>query len=197
MKTLQILAALLITATLTFAQTKWTFDKSHSKVGFSVSHLIISEAKGNFKNFEGTVETNGDDFSGAKVEFTVDTKSIDTDNEQRDNHLRNDDFFNAEKFPQMVFKGKSFKKVGDKKYKLVGNLTIRDITKEVTLDVKHNGTIKDPWGNTKAGFKITGEINRFNYGLKWNAVMEAGGAVVGETVNLEIDIELAKAKNEA
>ena len=192
MKTIKLLAIFLLTTTLTFAQTTWTFDKSHSKVGFSVTHLIISEAEGNFKSFDGTVETNGDDFSGAKVEFTVDTKSIDTDNEQRDNHLRNDDFFNSEKFPKMTFKSKSFKKVGDKKYKLVGDLTIRDVTKEVALDVKHNGTVKDPWGNTKAGFKITGEINRFDYGLKWNALMEAGGAVVGEDVSLEIDVELAK-----
>lgn len=197
MKTIKLLVIFLLTATLTFAQTAWTFDKSHSKVGFSVSHLIISETEGNFKSFDGSVETKGDDFSEAKVEFTVDTKSIDTDNEQRDNHLRNDDFFNSEKFPKMIFKSKSFKKTGDKKYKLVGDLTIRNVTKEVTLNVKHNGTVKDPWGNTKAGFKITGEVNRFDYGLKWNALMEAGGAVVGETVNLEIDIELAKAKNEA
>ncbi|KAB2847053.1 MAG: polyisoprenoid-binding protein [Melioribacteraceae bacterium] len=197
MKKITLFAIFIFAAASTFAQTKWTFDKSHSSVGFSVTHLIISEVEGNFKNFDGTVETNGDDFIGAKVEFTVDTKSIDTDNEQRDNHLRSDDFFNAEKFPQMIFKSKSFKKAGDKKYKLIGELTIRDITKEVTLDVKHNGTVKDPWGNTKAGFKITGEINRFDYGLKWNALMEAGGAVVGESVNLEINIQLAKAKNEA
>lgn len=192
MKKINLFVVLFLTATLTFAQTKWSFDKAHSKVGFSVTHLIISEVDGYFKSFDGYVETTNDDFSGAKVEFTVDTKSINTDNEKRDDHLRSDDFFNAEKYPKMTFKGKSFKKVGDKKYKLVGDLTIRDVTKEVALDVKYNGTIKDPWGNTKAGFKITGEINRFDYGLKWNALMEAGGAVVGETVDLEIDIELQK-----
>ena len=197
MKKINLLAVLFLTATLTFAQTKWTFDHAHSKIGFGVTHLIISEVEGNFKDFEGEVVAKDDDFQGADVWFTVNTKSIDTDNEQRDNHLRSDDFFNAEKYPEMTFKSKSFKKVSDKKYELVGDLTIRGITKEVTLDVKHNGTVVDPWGNTKAGFEVTGEINRFDYGLKWNALMEAGGAVVGKTVDLNIDIELTKTKNEA
>jgi polyisoprenoid-binding protein YceI len=192
MKKINLFGLLFLTATLTFAQTKWTFDNAHSKIGFGVTHLIISEVEGNFKNFDGTVVTKGEDFEGADVQFTVDTKSIYTDNEQRDNHLKSDDFFSAEKYPKMTFKSKSFKKVDDKNYKLAGDLTIRGKTKEVTLDVKHNGTVVDPWGNTKAGFEVSGEINRFDFGLKWNALMEAGGAVVGKTVELKINIELAK-----
>lgn len=176
------------------AQTKWTIDKAHTKVQFSATHLIISEVTGEFKDFDGTVETNGDDFTNAKVNFTVDVNSINTDNQQRDNHLKSDDFFNAQKFPKMTFVSKSMQKVGDNKYKLVGNLTIREITKEIALDVTYNGTVKDPWGNTKAGFKITGELNRFDYNLKWNVLMEAGGAVVGKMITLTINLELQKSK---
>lgn len=174
------------------AQTKWAFDKVHSKVEFSVSHLVISEVSGFFKSFDGTVEATKDDFSDAKIDFSVDINSIDTDNQNRDGHLKSDDFFNAEKFPKMIFKGKSLKKVGKNKYKLTGDLTIRDITKSITLDVVYNGTVKDPWGNTKAGFKVKGTVNRFDYGLKWNTLMETGGAVVGKDVEIKVDLELQK-----
>jgi polyisoprenoid-binding protein YceI len=176
------------------AQTKWSIDRSHSKVQFSVTHLIISEVTGQFKSFDGNIEASNDDFTDAKIDFTVDVNSISTDNEGRDKHLKSDDFFNAEKFPKITFKGKSFKKVDAKNYKLVGDFTMRDVTKEITLDVVYNGSIKDPRGNTKAGFKVKGEVNRFDYNLKWNALMEAGGAVVGKTVSLVIDLELQKSK---
>lgn len=176
------------------AQSKWTVDKSHSKVQFSVTHLIISEVTGQFKSFDANVEASKDDFTDAKIEFASDVNSINTDNEGRDKHLKSDDFLNAEKFPKITFVGKSFKKVGNKNYKLVGDFTIRDITKEVTLDVVYNGSVKDPWGNTKAGFKINGEVNRFDYNLKWNSLMEAGGAVVGKTVAIVVDLELQKVK---
>ncbi|MEW5842950.1 MAG: YceI family protein [Bacteroidota bacterium] len=195
MHILQIILFLLLAGFLsTNAQTKWMIDKAHSKVQFSATHLIISEVTGEFKNFDGSIETNGDDFSNAKVNFTIDVSSISTDNEQRDNHLKSDDFFNAQKFPKMTFVGKSMQRVGDNKYKLVGDLTIRDITKQITLDVTYNGTVKDPWGNTKAGFKITGELNRFDYNLKWNVLMEAGGAVVGKMIGITINLELQKSK---
>ncbi len=176
------------------AQSKWTVDKSHSKVQFSVTHLIISEVTGQFKSFDANVEASKDDFTDAKIEFASDVNSINTDNEGRDKHLKSDDFLNAEKFPKITFVGKSFKKVGNKNYKLVGDFTIRDITKEITLDVVYNGSVKDPWGNTKAGFKINGEVNRFDYNLKWNSLMEAGGAVVGKTVAIVVDLELQKVK---
>ncbi len=174
------------------AQTTWTVDKSHSKVGFSVSHLVITDVDGYFKDYDAQVTTEGDDFSKANIDFTIKTNSIFTDNNDRDNHLRSDDFFNAEKYPQMAFKGKSMKKVSDNKYKLVGDLTIRDVTKQVELDVIYNGTVKDPWGNTKSGFKVTGEIDRFDYNLKWNKAIEAGSLVVGKEVELVIDLQLVK-----
>lgn len=189
-----LIAVFLFLAASVFAQTNWTVDKSHSKVGFSVSHLVIAEVEGKFNNFDGNISTNGENFEDAKIDFTVDVNSIDTDNEGRDKHLKSDDFFNAEKFPKITFKGKSMTKVGDKKYKLIGDFTMRDVTKEIALDVKFNGTTKDPWGNIKAGFKITGEVNRFDYGLKWNKTVETGGLVVGDIVTLSINLELAKQK---
>lgn len=173
-------------------ETIWVIDKSHSKIGFTVTHLLITEVDGHFKDFDAKVTTNRDDFENAKIEFTAKTASIFTDNERRDEHLRSDDFFNSEKFPEMKFVSKSFKKVGKNKYRLVGDLTIRDVTRQVTLDVTYNGTTKDPWGNTKAGFAVTGQINRFDYGLKWNALTEMGGAVVDKIVKLRINVQLVK-----
>jgi polyisoprenoid-binding protein YceI len=174
------------------AQTSWTFDKAHTEVGFNVTHLVISEVDGRFASYEGAVTTKGDDFSNAQVNFTVDIASIDTDNEKRDMHLKSDDFFNAEKYPKMTFKGRSMKKTGKDTYKLVGDLTIRDKTRQIELDVKHNGTVKDPWGNIKAGFKMSGVLNRFDYDLKWNTLTEMGGAVVGKEVRLDINVQLQK-----
>ena len=195
MAKLRLAAILAVMSLMTInAQTKWTVDKAHSKVQFTVTHLVISEVTGEFKSFDATVESSKDDFTDAKIDFSADVSSISTDNDARDKHLKSDDFFNAEKFPKLTFKGKSFTKVGDKNYKLVGDLTIRDVTKEVSLDVVYNGSIKDPWGNIKAGFKIKGEINRFDYNLKWNALIEAGGAVVSKTVEMTVNLELQKAK---
>ena len=174
------------------AQTKWSFDKSHSNVGFSVTHLVISEVEGRFGSFDGTVTTKSDAFEDSEIEFKVDVNSVNTDNSKRDEHLRSDDFFNAEKYPSMIFKSTSMKKVGDNSYKLKGNLTIRDVTKPIELDVKLNGVIKDPRGNTKAGFKISGSLDRFDFGLKWNSLMEVGGAVVSKTVTLNLNVELKK-----
>jgi polyisoprenoid-binding protein YceI len=174
------------------AQTAWVFDKSHTTIGFEVTHLVITTVDGKFKSFDGTVTTKGDSFEGAQIDFTTDVASITTENEKRDAHLRSDDFFNAEKYPKMTFKSVAMKKVSGSKYKLVGDLTIRDKTKRVELDVVFNGTVKDPWGNTKAGFRITGEINRFDFDLKWNTVMEAGGAVVSKDVAFDINVQLQK-----
>lgn len=193
MHNLKILAAMLILAsTLSFSQTTWKVDKAHTKVGFSVSHLVITDVEGYFKDYDAQITASGDDFTKANINFTVNTNSIFTDNNDRDNHLRSDDFFNSEKYPQMTFKGKSIKKVGSDKYKLVGDFSIRDVTKQITLDVKYNGIIKDPWGNTKAGFKVTGQINRFDFNLKWNKAIETGSLVVGKEVKLIIDLELIK-----
>ncbi len=192
MKKYIFLTVILFAANIINAGTKWAVDKSHSKVEFSVTHLVISEVTGSFKNFDVNVETPGNDFSDAQIDFTADVNSIFTDNDQRDNHLKSDDFFNAEKYPKMTFKGSSMKKVGKNKYKLTGDLTIRNTTKKIVLDVVYNGTVKDPWGNTKAGFKISGKLNRFDYGLKWNSLIETGGAVVGKEVTITINLELQK-----
>ena len=193
MKKLSILlAVVLITSFGVKAQDVWKFDAVHSQIKFNVEHLVISEVSGHFKTFDGEVKASNEDFSGSEVSFSIDVKSIDTDNEKRDGHLKSDDFFNAEQFPSITFEGKSMEKVDDKNYKLTGDLTIRDVTRTVELAVKYGGTIQDPYGNTKAGFKITGNISRFDYGLKWNAAMEAGGLVVGEDVEIVCNVELKK-----
>ena len=176
MKLKSIIAALAITGSA-YAQTSWKLDNSHSSVKFSVEHLMVSETEGNFKGFESTLNSKNADFTDAEITFTVDVKTINTDNEMRDKHLQSDDFFNAEKFPQMKFKGTSFKKVSGNKYVLEGDLTIRDVTKR----------------NTKAGFKATGSIKRLEYGLKWNVMTEAT-AVVADDVNIVINLEYAQAK---
>ncbi len=190
-----ILAAVAVAAVFSAkAQDSWTVDKTHSSVNFSVTHLVISEVDGQFKSFEGKVVAKSPDFVGANISFTVDVNSISTDNDMRDNHLKSDDFFNAAKYPKMTFKSTSFTKVSGNKYALTGDLTIRDVTKRVTFDVTYGGTVKDGYGNTKAGFKATTVINRFDYGLKWNALTEAGGATVGQDVTITINVELAKDK---
>lgn len=172
--------------------TVWKLDRSHSSIGFSVEHMLVSETTGKFRKFDGSLTADKADFTDAQVEFTADVNSIDTEDEKRDGHLKSDDFFNADKFPQIKFKSKSFKKVDGNKYVLNGDLTIRDITKNVDWAVITSGIQKDPWGNTKAGFKATIIINRFDYGLKWNTLTEAGGAVVGQDVTIKVNVEFAK-----
>ncbi len=171
-----------------FAQTQWTLDKAHSKVKFTVEHMMINEMEGEFKSFDGTFISSKPDFTDAQVNFNVDVSSLSTNNEMRDNHLKSDDFFNAQQFSQMTFKSTSINKVSDKKYQLLGNLTIRDVTKPVTFDVTYGGSVKDQRG-THVGFKATTIINRFDYNLKWNKMIEAGGAVAGQDVTITINAE--------
>jgi len=194
MKKLFLLTAVLLANTALFSQTKWNVDVVHSSVKFTVEHLVISEVEGQFKTFTGSMISTKPDFTGSTVDFSVDVNSISTDNDMRDTHLKSDDFFNAEKFPKMTFKSTSFKKVSGNKYALTGNLTLRDVTKSVTFDVTYGGTAKDGYGNTKAGFKATAVINRFDYGLKWNALTEAGGMTVGSDVTIALRLEFAQAK---
>ena len=172
---------------------KWTLDKLHSNVRFTVSHMVVAETEGTFKVFDGTVEHTKADWSDAKIEFSVDVNSINTDNKYRDEHLVSDDFFNAEKYPKMTFTSTSFKPLGNNNYELKGNLTIRDVTKPVKFDVKFGG-IATGSKVDKAGFKATTTINRFDYNLKWNNLTEAGGAMVGKDVEITVRIELDKAK---
>lgn len=196
MKTIQLtFGALVLMASSLIAQTKWGVDASHSKLGFKVTHMMVSETEGKFKVYAGTVTSKTDaDFTDAEVNFAVDVNSIDTDDDQRDVHLKSADFFDAEKFPKMTFKSTSMKKGKAKgQYILTGDLTIKDVTKKVIFIATTNGKIvKDPWGKTRTGFNIKGSINRTDYGLKWNAALEAGGVAVSEQVSIDCNIELVK-----
>lgn len=167
--------------------TTWTLDNTHSEIAFKVKHMMISTVTGHFEDFEATAKTDGDDFKGADFNFSAKTASINTKNKDRDTHLRSDDFFNSEKFPEMTFVSKSFD--GEK---LTGDLTIRDITKEVTLDAELNGVAVDPYGQTKAGFEMTGTINRKDFNLTWSAVTEAGSIVVSNKVKMVVDLQFTK-----
>lgn len=187
-----VLAMLTISATA--QTTKWSFDKTHSKVQFDVAHLVISEVTGQFKEYDGIVLSDKPDFSDAKIDFSIDVKSISTDDEKRDAHLQSPDFFDVAKYPKITFKSKSMKKTGSNQYKLAGDMTMHGITKEITLDVQFNGTKNDPWGNTKAGFKVTGKINRFDFGLKYNSPLDGGGVMIGEEVTITCKMELLKQK---
>lgn len=172
---------------------KWKVDKAHSNVKFNVTHMVVSEVEGSFKLFDGTMENTKSDLTDAKINFTVDVSSIDTDNERRDGHLKSDDFFNAEKFPSMKFTSTSMTSAGDNKYKLAGDLTIRDVTKPVEFDVSYGGTITAN-GKTKLGFKAKTTINRFDYNLKWDKATEGGGLVVSKEVGILVNVELDKEK---
>ena len=175
------------------APAKWVVDKAHSNVRFSVSHLVVSDVDGSFKSFDGSMTASKPDFTDASIVFAADVNSINTDNENRDKHLKSDDFFNAEKFPQIKFVSKSFKSLGNNKYSLDGDLTIRDINKPVTFDVNYGGTVTSAaMGGTHAGFKAKTTINRFDYNLKWNAATETGGAVVGKEVEITLNIDMKK-----
>ncbi len=174
------------------AQTKWVMDKNHSNIRFTAIHYVITEVEGKFKAFDGTVTSNSEDFDGAEVEFVAKVASISTDNERRDNHLKSDDFFNAEKFPEVKFKGKIEKK--GRKYFLVGDFTMRDVTQAVKFDVTFNGIADLGERGKKAGFKINGEIDRFEYGLKYNSVLEAGGLAVSQDIQLTCNVELNLSK---
>lgn len=195
MKKILIVFSILFLQVAVFAQTKWTLDPVHSNVRFTVRHLVISEVEGSFKKFDGTFTNSKPDFTDAAINFTVDVASINTDNNKRDRHLKSDDFFNAEKFPEMKFQSTSLKKLSDNNYQLTGSLTIRDVTRPVTFDVVYGGTAKDGNGNTKAGFKATSSINRFDYGLKWNSLTEAGGATVGHDVTIDLKLEFEQTRS--
>jgi polyisoprenoid-binding protein YceI len=196
MKKLQLtISALALMATSIIAQTNWAVDASHSKLGFKVTHMMVSETEGKFKIYDGKVSSKTDaDFTDASVEFSVDVASVDTDDDKRDGHLKSPDFFDAEKFAKMTFKSTSMKKGKTKgTYLLIGDLTIKGVTKKVTFVATTNGKqVKDPWGKTRVGFTVKGAINRKDYGLTWNAALEAGGVAVSEMVAIESTIELMK-----
>ncbi|KYG82924.1 hypothetical protein AWW67_05715 [Roseivirga seohaensis] len=176
----------------TLTKTTWKIDPTHSEVQFKVKHLVISTVTGSFKSFEGGLATNGDNFDGANATFSIGTSSVDTNVADRDAHLKSPEFFDSENYPNMIFKG-VLKQVSGDDYKLVGDLTIKETTKPVELAVEHGGIMKDGYGQTKAGFEITGSINRKDFGLTWSMVTEAGGVVVGDNVKLLLNVQLTKA----
>jgi len=173
-------------------KTKWVVDPMHSEVQFKVKHLMISTVTGSFKTFSGTVTTQSEDFENAEILFSIDVNSISTNQEMRDTHLKNDDFFQAEKYPTIGFKSTSFKKINDTSYALVGNLTMKGVTKEVEVNAEFGGESKDHQGNIKAGFEITGIINRKDFGLTYNALTETGGLALSENIKLIANIQVAK-----
>ena len=172
--------------------TQWKIDPAHSEIQFKVKHLMITTVTGYFKKFDLNVTTESDDFATAKkIEFTADINSIDTNNAQRDTHLKSSDFFNAEEHGQLRFIGNKYEAKADEA-KLHGDLTIRGITKPVTLNVEFGGIVVDPYGQTKAGFTVAGKISRKEFGLMWNAVTEAGNVVVGDEIKIHAEIQLVK-----
>jgi polyisoprenoid-binding protein YceI len=194
------LFAVMLQGGISGAQVNWKIDGSHSKVGFSVTHLMVSETEGKFRVYEGKASSRSEtDFTDAAIEFSADVNSINTDDEKRDAHLKGADFFDAEKNPKISFKSVTMKpdtKKGKTVYNLEGDLTMKGVTKRVKLTaIGASKAVKDPWGNTKYGFKVTGLINRKDFGLNWNAALESGGVVVSEEVKLDINVELNKSKD--
>ncbi len=188
-----MIAVLIFGAMSSNAQnTTWNFDRSHSSIKFSVSHMMVSEADGKFGDFSVKVASDKEDFSDATIDVSIKATSINTDDAKRDEHLRSADFFDVANHPNITFKSKSMKKTGNGTYKLSGDFTMRGVTKPITLDVKFGGTQKSPWGQTVAGFKITGNINRKDFGVSWSKLLDQGGAVVGDVVELVANIEITK-----
>lgn len=173
--------------------TKWVVDPTHSEIVFKVKHMMFTNVSGNFTKFDASVVTEGDNFDNAKFDFSADVASVDTGNGDRDNHLRSGDFFDAENFPKMTFTSTGFTQKSGDDYVLTGDLTIRDVTAPVTLNVEFGGTAKDPWGNVKAGLSATGKLNRKDFGLTWNAALETGGVLVSDEVKLVIELQFTKA----
>ena len=175
------------------AKQQWTADPNHSELGFKIRHLMITNINGKFNNFTVDAETEEEDFMTAKVKVTVDVDSISTGNADRDKHLRSPDFFDVNAHKDITFVTTRYENVdNDGSYELYGDLTIRDVTKSSKLAVEFGGVVKDPWGNTRAGFTVNGKINRKDFGLNWNAATEAGGVVVGDDVKISGEVQLVK-----
>jgi polyisoprenoid-binding protein YceI len=171
---------------------KWGYDASHAKVGFAISHFGISETEGKFTKFDGVVLSDKPDFSDAQINFVIDVNSINTEDPKRDEHLKSADFFDLTKYPSIVFNSKKITSTGKNRYKLLGDLTMHGVTREITLDVIYKGTVVDPYKNTKAGFKLNGIIDRTQFGLIWNGSLATGELLLGNNVILDINIELIK-----
>ncbi len=173
-------------------QTTWSIDPAHSHVGFGIKHLMISTVRGQFTDVKGTVAVDERDPTSAKIDITIATQSVTTGDEKRDGHLRSPDFFDVERFPTITFRSKRVEGRSGNSFRVLGDLTIRDVTREVVLDVELLGRAKDPWGNDRAAFEASTKINRGDYGLTWNAALEAGGVLVGDEVKISIESELLR-----
>lgn len=185
--------ALLLTATFAYAQkSTWTIDPAHTKISFAVDYMVLTEVTGGFNDFSGTLEQSGSDFANSRVAVSIKTASVNTGNEKRDSHLRTKDFFNAEKNPTITFVSKKFEKASGNKYRIIGDLTMNGVTKPVTLDATHTGQQKDPWGNIRQGFKAATSIDRTDFGLTYNSLLETGGLVIGKEVNVTLNVQFTK-----
>lgn len=172
--------------------TKWVLDPAHSEILFKVKHMMISNVKGEFRQFSAEAESNGTEMIGSSIKANIEAGSIFTNANDRDNHLKSADFFDVENHKELVFRGTSMTKKDDGNYVLKGDMTIKGITKEVEFDVEFGGVNKDPWGNEKAGFSLNGALNRKEWGLNWNAALEAGGVLVGEEIKINAEVQLVK-----
>jgi polyisoprenoid-binding protein YceI len=179
-------------ATETMSATKWNLDSTHSEIGFKVKHMMITNVSGSFGKFDVKAETDGNDFSTAQITFTADVRSISTANTDRDNHLKSADFFDASTYPELKFVSTRLEKKDEENYLLSGNLTIKGVTHPVKLNVEFGGIGKDPWGNEKAGFSLSGKIKRTDWNLNWNAALETGGVLVSEEVKLHAEVQLIR-----
>ena len=191
-KRLFVITLLVILPQMAMADT-WKIDQAHTNVGFKIRHLMVSWVRGVFTDVEGTVDINPADLAKSAAKVRIGTASIDTNNQKRDDHLRSPDFFDAAKFPAMTFVSKQVEVANGQPVRIVGDLTIRDVTREVELEVEDfSQTVVDPWGNTRRGASASTQINRSDYGLTWNKALEAGGVVVGDEVHINLEVELIK-----
>jgi len=178
---------------MTTTNNDWNIDTVHSGINFSVRHMVVSKVRGRFTKYSGTLAIDDADLTRSTVEATIDAASIDTGTPQRDGHLRSPDFLDAERFPELRFRSTRVEKVGGDRFRVVGALTIRDVTREVALDVEYGGRAKDPWGNERAGFVARTSFDRKDFGLHWNQVLEAGGVLVGDRVDIDLEVEAVRA----
>jgi polyisoprenoid-binding protein YceI len=178
---------------MTTNNSSWNLDTVHSGINFSVRHMVVSKVRGRFTRFSGNIALDESDLARSVVEATIDASSIDTGTAQRDDHLRSADFFDVEHFPQIRFRSTAIEKLGAERYRLTGELTIRDVGREIALDVEYGGRGKDPWGNERVGFTARGAFDRKDFGLKWNQALETGGVLVSDRVEIELEVQGVKA----
>jgi polyisoprenoid-binding protein YceI len=174
--------------------TDWNIDPTHSGIHFSIRHMVVTKVRGRFGRFSGALRLDETDLTRSSVEVDIDAASIDTGTAQRDEHLRSADFFDVEKFPQLRFRSQRIEKLGEDRYRAIGELTIRDVTREVALEVEYGGRGKDPWGNQRVGFVARTAVDRKDFGLRWNQALEAGGFLVGDRVDIELEVQAVRAE---